>query len=228
MSRRRCDWQIRFGLGRRRRRLLRQKFALGQSCLPDDELSRKQTAFFDRDRFRGYVPIERSRFVNRDRPRGHNFGRHAPFDVDAANGYAAETLNVRFALDDDVRRAEASRNFSGKVNGHGFFALQVAAQFSFDQRGLANNACAAQITLAGEMNVAARPNRPTKTRRDFVIAKIDVRAAPRTICRCRRFTDFVFPLALETGDNAVSLTVPNTLKPTVNRNFCRSSGTFLF
>jgi len=62
------------------------------------------------------------------------------------------------------------------------------------------------------MQISARANRSAEAGSNFIIAQIDMGAAARTISRGRRFADFVFPLALETGHNTTALATPQSVK----------------
>jgi len=70
------------------------------------------------------------------------------------------------------------------------------------------------------MQISARANRSAETGSDFIIAKIDMGATARTISRGRRFADFVFPFALETGHNPTALPTPQSVKFAKTGCFC--------
>ena len=76
--------------------------------------------------------------------------------------------------------------------------MQIAAQFSFDQRGAANHGVTAEVAFRGQVHFAVRANGAAKTRRDFVILQIDVRTARGTNRRARGGADFLFRFAFET------------------------------
>src|SRR4029077_15118590 len=67
--------------------------------------------------------------------------------------------------------------------------------------------------------VPAGSNGSTEASRNLVVTKIDVSTAARAICRCRSVADFMFALALKTGDDPAALPFPDTLKAAMNRNF---------
>jgi len=90
--------------------------------------------------------------------------------------------------------------------------MQIAAQPSFNQSGLALHATAGKITFAGEMYIAAGANASTEPAGDFVIAQIYVCAAGRTDCRCRGAGDFLFSFTFETLDNRIGLSLPKILE----------------
>jgi hypothetical protein len=121
-------------------------------------------------------------------------------------------LDIGLSLDKHMFGGEAAGNFPGKVNRDRLVALKIAAQFPFEQRGSANYARAAKVSFGSEMNVATGANGSTETGRDFVIAEIDVRAAPGAIGRCGCVTDFVFPFALETCHDATLRPAPKSLE----------------
>ena len=120
--------------------------------------------------------------MNCDRTGGDDFSRHPAFDVDVGYSDAAKTLNVGLLFDDHVLRADPAGNFSNDVDRHRIFALEIAAKFSFNDRGIAKNARAAEIAFVGQMQIAARANGAAKAGRYFVIAQVNVRAAGRTDC----------------------------------------------
>ena len=133
-------------------------------------------------------------------------------------------LDVGFSFDRHVLSANAAGNFSDQVNRHRILALQIAAEFPFNDRRITNHARTAEIALAREMDVAASPNRSAKAGSDFVIAEIDVRAAAGTIGRGRLIANFVFAFAFETGNEAIALPAPDALQLSMERQFLRRSG----
>jgi len=180
--------------------------------LTDYQLSRKNAAFLNRDRFRGHVSFERRVPLNGDGSLSDHLSNHVAFDFDAASSHAAETLHIRLALDDDLPSHESARKFADKINRGRLRADQIAAQFSLDQGRLTSHARAAEIAFAGEMNITARANTAAKTGCNLVVAQVDVRAARRTICRYGRFADFVLSLALKTFDGQAARLAPGTAK----------------
>ena len=77
------------------------------------------------------------------------------------------------------------------------------------------------------MDVAASANRSTEAGGDFVIAQIDVCAATGTIGRRRLIADFMFALALETGNDAIALAAPDCFQLLVKRHFLMGRGIIL-
>jgi hypothetical protein len=75
------------------------------------------------------------------------------------------------------------------------------------------------------MKLAARADRSTEAGCNLVVAQIDVRAAPGTICRCCCVADLVFALAFKTGDYAVASAVPKAVE--FSEGTLRKSGFFL-
>ena len=86
--------------------------------------------------------------------------------------------------------------------------MQIAAQPAFNQSRPALHATAGKITFAGKMHIAAGANASTEPTRDFVIAQVNVRAAGRTDCRCRRTGHLVFAFTFETLDDRTGLPLP--------------------
>ena len=64
--------------------------------------------------------------------------------------------------------------------------MQITAQPAFNQSGVALYITARKITFARKMNIAAGANASAEAAGNFVIAQINVCAAGRTDCRCRR------------------------------------------
>ena len=90
--------------------------------------------------------------------------------------------------------------------------MQIAAQPAFNQSGLALHATAGKITFAGKMYIAAGANASTEPTRDFVIAQVNVRAAGRTDCGCRRARNLLFAFTIETLDDRIGLALPKILE----------------
>ena len=78
--------------------------------------------------------------------------------------------------------------------------MQIAAQFSFNQRGATNHGVAAEVAFRCQVHFAVRANGAAETGRDFVILQIDVCTASGTNSRARRGADFLFRFAFETFD----------------------------
>jgi len=209
------------GFARLRWFLLGQQFSLGEIRLTDYQLTRKDSAFLNRDRFRGNVPFEHRVLMNRHVRFRYNLAQHPPFNFNTGNSDPPEELNIRFAFYGDVLRRQPSRNLPDEVDGRGTGALQISAQFSFDQRGPANYTRAAEVPFGRKMQVAARANASAEASGDFVIAQIDVCAAPRAIGRGSCVTDFVFSLAFKARDGAAPLPMPKAFR------FPKTSGLWL-
>jgi hypothetical protein len=78
-------------------------------------------------------------------------------------------LDVGFALNDHMPRAEVTRKFSDEVDRSGLGAMQITTEFSLNQSRIANDTTTAQIPFGSEMRVAPRSNRPVEITADFVI-----------------------------------------------------------
>jgi hypothetical protein len=200
--------------------LLRQQISLGEIGFPNYELAGKDSALFHRNCFGRHISLERCILVNRYGRFGNDFTRHSSLDFDTRDADAAEKLNVRLPFHDNVLRAQASWDFSDETDRGWSGTLQIASQFSFDQRGPANYTGAAEIAFGGEMKIAARANASTEVRRDLVIAQINVRAAPRAVCRCCRIADLVFALAFKTRNDTAPLPIPKTLDSSETERLC--------
>lgn len=142
----------------------------------------------------------------------YDFAQHSSLDLNTGDADSPEELDVRFAFYGHVLRSQPSRDLPDEVDGRGPGTLQISAQFSFDQRGTANDVRAAEIPFGSKMQVAAGANASAEARCDFIIAQIDVCAASRAICRCGRVTDFMFSLAFEARDAATSLPIPEAFR----------------
>src|ERR1043166_7072748 len=90
-----------------------------------------------------------------------NLSRHPAFDFDLFRADRTKTVNVRFAINDDMTAADAAGDFPRVVNCRRV-AMQIAAQPAFNQSGLALHATAGKITLAGKMHIAAGANASTE------------------------------------------------------------------
>src|SRR4030095_11694429 len=78
------------------------------------------------------------------------------------------------------------------------------------------------------MDLAPCSNRSAETAGDFVIAKINVRAALRADCGCGRTADLLFSLAFETLDNRAVLPSPQGSKFLANRGILWRGGFFFY
>src|SRR5947209_10869013 len=96
--------------------LLRQQFGLCKIGLSNHKLAGKDSAFVDRDRFRGYIAVKHSGFMNVDGASGNYFSGHPSFYVDVRHSHASVTLHVGFSLNADIISDKASRDFSDEVN----------------------------------------------------------------------------------------------------------------
>ncbi len=76
-------------------------------------------------------------------------------------------------------RRQPSGNLADEIDRGRAEAMHVAAHFTFDQRGAAGYAAAAEIAFRGQMDLAVRSNRAAEARGDLVIAQVDVLAALR-------------------------------------------------
>src|SRR5207248_8614558 len=73
------------------------------------------------------------------------------------------------------------------------------------------------------MHVTTSADGATKAGGNLVIAQIDMRAATRTVGRCRLIADFVLSFAFETRNDAITLATPNILELAMERNFSRGN-----
>ena len=149
---------------------------------------------------------------------------HAATNLNAFDLEAPEEMDVRFAIDHNPLRHQASRNFADEINRRRADAFHVAAQFSFDDGRVTDHARAAEIALGSQMDVAASPNRPAETGGDFVIAQIDMRTAAGAVGRRCLIADFVFALTLETRNEAIAMSTPNRFEFSMEGHFFRGSG----
>jgi len=111
-----------------------------------------------------------------------------------------------------VFRRELSGNLAGKIDRGRAEAMQIAAQFTFDQRRAAGHGTAAEIPFRGQMDFAVGSNRTAEARGDFVIAQINVLAALRANRRGRGGTDFLRGLAIKTLDDRAVVLVPKAFQ----------------
>ena len=86
--------------------------------------------------------------------------------------------------------------------------MQIAAQPSFNQSGLAHHATAGKITFAGKVHITTGANASTEPAGDFVIAQVNVRAAGRADCRGRGARDLLLAFTFETLDDRTGLPLP--------------------
>src|SRR4051812_39630956 len=103
---------LKTGLRRTRydRRLFPEEFSLCQIDLPDGELAGKHPAFFDANRSRCHVALERTLPVDRH-GLSDNLSRHFAFDFDVLRTHAPEAVNISFAIDDYEPSADTAGDF---------------------------------------------------------------------------------------------------------------------
>lgn len=165
--------------------------------------------------------------MNRDRAGSDDFCRHPPSDVDVVYSHPPKTLNVRLTFDRHLVGPEAPWDLSNQTDCHRILALKIPAQFSFDDRGMASDTRTAEIAFAGQIQIAARANGSAEAGGNFVITKVDVRAATGAISRRGRVTNFMFAFAFKTGDDAIFSTAPDILHLSMKRELLRSAGSLL-
>jgi hypothetical protein len=140
-----------------------------------------------------------------------DLSRHLPFDFDVLRTHPPKAVNVSFAINNDVPRADAAWQFPRVINCRRL-AVQIAPQPAFNQSGLALHTTTGKITFAGKMYIAASANASTETAGDFVIAQIDMGTARRTDCRCRSTRNLLFAFTFEALDNGICLPLPKILE----------------
>jgi hypothetical protein len=121
-------------------------------------------------------------------------------------------MDIGFAFDHDSARAQAPGDFAREIDGGRIVAMQIAAQPPFDDGATANDAAAGQVAFGGQMHVAAGPNGTAEAAGDFIIAQINVRAAPGANRGGRRAGDLLFAFAFETFDQKAALPFPKIFK----------------
>ena len=109
-------------------------------------------------------------------------------------------------------RRESSGDFAAEIDRRSAETLQIAPQFTFDQRGATSHAAAAEITFRGQMYLALSSNRTAETRGDFVIAQVNVLAALRANRRVRGGTDFLRGFAIKTLDDRAVVLAPKAFQ----------------
>ena len=119
---------------------------------------------------------------------------------------------------------DATGNPPGIIYSRGTEAVEVRSQSAFDQSLLADYTAAAQFTPGREMHFTAGPYRSAKPAADFVIAKIDMRAATWANGRCRRAADLLFSFAFKTLHHQAALTFPKIVKFLENGRTCGRRG----
>ena len=84
--------------------------------LSNHKLAGKNPAFVDHDRFRRYIALKHSGFMNVHGASGNYFSGHPSFYVDIRHSHASVTLDICFSLNADIIGDKASRDFSDEVN----------------------------------------------------------------------------------------------------------------
>ena len=78
------------------------------------------------------------------------------------------------------------------------------------------------------MHVAARSNCSAETAVDSVVAQINMGAATRTNCGCRRTADLLLSLTFKTLDYQGALPLPEILEFVTDRGIVRGGRFFLY
>ena len=148
--------------------------------------------------------------MNNDRSFSDDFAGHPAADFDALDSNPPEELDDRFPIHQDVLRREPAGDLAGEIDRGPAEAMQIAAQFAFDQRSTTRHVAAAKIPLGGQMDLAVCSNRAAEARADFVIAQINVLAALWTNRRVRGRTDFLRGLAIKALDDCAVVLAPKS------------------
>src|SRR5437868_13226658 len=127
--------------------------------------------------------------MNNDRPFRDNFAGHPAANFDALDSHPPEKLDDRFPLHQNVLRCEFAGDLTGEIDRGPAETLQIAAQFTFDQRSPTHHVAATKIPLRGEMDLTVCSNRAAEASGNFVIAQINVFAALWTNRRVGGRTD---------------------------------------
>jgi len=103
---------LKTGLGgaRHDRLLFTEQFSLCQIDLSYGELAGKNTALFHANRPRCHIALQRTLSVNRYRL-SNNLSRHLTFDFDVLRAQSPKTVNVCFAINHYMSRADAAGDF---------------------------------------------------------------------------------------------------------------------
>ena len=133
---------------------------------------------------------------------------HPAADFDALDSNPPEELDDRFPLHQNMLRRQPAGDFAGEIDRGPAEAMQIAAQFTFDQRSTTRHVAAAKIPLGGQMDLAVCSNRATEARGNFVIAQINVLAALWTNGRVRGRTDFLRGFAIKALDDCTVMLGP--------------------
>jgi len=121
-------------------------------------------------------------------------------------------MNVSPAFDNNMPRADSTRDFARVVDDHGAQAMEIASKPAFDQCFLANDAAAGEIAFTGEMDVATGSNASAESAGDFVVPQVNVCATCRADRRSGCATHLLFPITFEAFDNRASLSFPKILE----------------
>ena len=87
-----------------------EQFSLCQVDLSDGELAGKHPAFFHANRPRCHIALQRTLSMDRY-GLSDNLSRHLAFDFDVLRAHPPKTVNVSFAINDYVPRADAAGDF---------------------------------------------------------------------------------------------------------------------
>ena len=103
---------LKTGLRRARygRLLFPEQFSLCQIDLSDGELAGKHPASFHANRPRCHIALQRTLSMDRY-GLSDNLSRHPAFDFDVLRAHPPKTVNVSFAINDYVPRADAAGDF---------------------------------------------------------------------------------------------------------------------
>ena len=146
--------------------------------------------------------------MNNDCSFRNDFACHTAADFDALDSNPPEELDDRFPLHQNMLRRQPAGDFAGEIDRGPAEAMQIAAQFTFDQRSTTRHVAAAKIPLGGQMDLAVCSNRAAEARANFVIAQINVLAALWTNGRVRGRTDFLRGFAIKALDDCAVMLAP--------------------
>ena len=156
--------------------------------------------------------------MNNDRSIRDDLTCHPATDFDALDSNPPEELDDRFPIHQNVLRRESARDLAGEIDRGPAQALQIAAQFAFDQRSTTRHVAAAKIPLGGQMDLAVCSNRAAEARANFVIAQINVLAALGTNRRVGGRTDFLRGLAIKALDDRAVMLGPKPFQLSKKRH----------
>jgi hypothetical protein len=86
------------------------QFSLCQVNLSDGELAGKHPTFFHANRPRCHIALQRTLSINRY-GLSDNFSRHLASDFDVLRAHPSKAVNISFAINDYVPRADAAGDF---------------------------------------------------------------------------------------------------------------------